>query len=276
MRSYRFYGKNKPNNNEIVKCIITETLENVIKLKLVDYLIDGIITWQNLTKKKRARNMRHIAKVGQEIYAKIDNIDIKDQYIYVEVVKSYLNDDDDDVLKFKEEQKSNKKLESLVKQISNKFNKKFNDIWENVIHKIDIKRNNDNSDLFLFDFIKNNKNLLLDNFDNNEKKFINEYFDNYMNLKNIKLKSEIGIITNDDTDKIIEIFDNCLEGFEKYNISIKILKVPYFSIESLLNNSSPKIHEELIDKIKLYINDLNDKNLDSNKKTYIKINKTCY
>ena len=90
MRSYRFYGKNKPNNNEIVKCIITETLENVIKLKLVDYLIDGIITWQNLTKKKRARNMRHIAKVGQEIYAKIDNIEIKGEHIYVEVVKSYL------------------------------------------------------------------------------------------------------------------------------------------------------------------------------------------
>jgi len=57
---------------------------------------------------------------------------------------------------------------------------------------------------------------------------------------------------------------------------IKILNVPYFSIESLSNNSSPKIHENLINKIKLNINKLNDNNLDPNKKTYIKVKNTCY
>ena len=37
---FRFYGTNKPDLKEIVKCLILETTENIIKLKLIDYNVD--------------------------------------------------------------------------------------------------------------------------------------------------------------------------------------------------------------------------------------------
>jgi len=53
MNTYQFYSTNKPQINELVLINLIEKKDSYFKVKLIEYDYEGILNFQDATKKKK-------------------------------------------------------------------------------------------------------------------------------------------------------------------------------------------------------------------------------
>lgn len=263
MEITRFYSENNPQVEELVLCIVKERNQedNVIKLYLPDYNTNAIMSFKKATNKKKVRSWNNIIPLNKEIICKVESINTRNDEKFIEVSKAYIDLSSDYVKKFNEEQKNNYKLKAIFKMLDNiyeDFNYKNN--WENIIYPFDKLRKEENSDLFLFDYILTKYEEFISKFKPEYQTQINKFINKNKKTDKNKFKTKFGMYSKYYNDTI-NIIKKSLENID--DVDVKIDKVPYFLVygpkenirkfcQNLLENSSEK------DKSYLLQNNLED------------------
>jgi len=257
MEDFQFYSTNKPEINENVLVHFIEKKDSYFTAKLKEYtLYDGILNFQNATKKKKIKSWNNIVLLNKNMVAKVEDIDEVKKIVKLSLI--YLKNENL-LTTFNE----NNILEKFIKSfcLVNKYN--FNDIWIKIIHKIDIEKRANNSELSLWNyFIKNkvksesiNEELL--------NEIVNYYLIKY-DKTNQKIISKFGIISNIGIDIIKLIFNSIITDVDSILSNIEfILKyesTPNYIFETINNfNNAVSIHDKFIEILTREINNYNIK-----------------
>lgn len=262
IEDFQFYSTNKPEINENVLVQFIERKDAYFKAKLIEYsLYEGILNFQDATKKKKIKSWNNIVVLNKNSVAKVEDVDdikkiVKLSLIYLknEFTISFFNE--------------NKIMEKFVNTfcIINKYN--FNEIWNNIVHKIDISRRLNNNNLSLWNYFITNKNL----FESQSEEYviynnlIKLYIKKYENI-NYKQVSKFGIISNIGIDIVKNIFKNILLNITCDNI-LKYDTVPNYLFETNITDDN-LIHDTFINNLKNAINIYNISN--KNQVIFLKI-----
>jgi len=257
MEDFQFYSTNKPEINENVLVHFIEKKDSYFTAKLKEYtLYDGILNFQNATKKKKIKSWNNIVLLNKNMVAKVEDIDEVKKIVKLSLI--YLKNENL-LTTFNE----NNIMEKFIKSfcLVNKYN--FNDIWIKIIHKIDIEKRANNSELSLWNyFIKNkvksesiNEELL--------NEIVNYYLIKY-DKTNQKIISKFGIISNIGIDIIKLIFNSIITDVDSILSNIEfILKyesTPNYIFETINNfNNAVSIHDKFIEILTREINNYNIK-----------------
>ena len=238
MEFTRFYNSNNPKIGEIVSCIVKERNQeqNIIKLYLVDYNKSAIMSFKKATLKKKVRSWNKILPLNKEIICKVESIDVRSDETFIEVSKAYIDMKSNLVKTFQEEQKNNYRLKAIFKMLENIY-KDFNykEKWEEIVYPFDKLRKEQESDMYLYDYIINNYENFLDKFNEEQKIHIYNFINKSKKVKKNNYKTKFGLYSKYFNDTI----DIIKKSKENYDVEIKIDKTPYFIIygdkEDILN-----------------------------------------
>jgi len=277
-----FYSKNDPLLDELVLIHITKKCDSFFKAKLLEYDYDGIMNFQDATKKKKIVSWNKILSLNKNIVAKIINVDtsikiVQLSIIYlhdVTLVQSYnLNNNNNSIFNQIQEKlmiyfNENIQLEQFIKSFSiincsDDYSEKkndiynFNNIWINLIYYIDslrqIENNNNNNNISLWKFFNDNI-LLLKNwteksgFDNDFYENLNNYYYKKKIEINYKIISKIGLISIIGIEKLKKIINEHLNNL-KFIYNFKYNTAPYYTLESNSNDSTENDHNDFIKKL---------------------------
>lgn len=239
-----------PEKGQLVNIIILNNdfkNNNYLKIKLVDYDLDGIITISNLTLKKKIRNINKIAPINVILPAFVDYVDK-----VISVSRLNIDTNSDIYKKFIKENESNKLVRSFVISSAIKTNKKELFFLEKVVYVVDNKRKNG----FLYDNIVKKFNSI------KLKKTIKKIIKPLLNKKEIikkKLyKTNIGIIAKESLENTKKEIISILSKYKE--LQLKLIATPNYNIISDFN---------YMNKHKEFINDLEQlKNKSFNLKIY--------
>ena len=246
MSDFQFYSTNEPLLNEIVLIQCIEKKDAYFKSKLIEYeLYDGILNFQDATRKKKIKCWNNIISLNKDIIAKIEDIDNVKKIAKLSLI-SFKNDNYDNYFN------ENKIMLKFVKTFCIQNNYNFITIWNDIIHKIDImRRANENADsISIWNYFINNShpedNLLNSIYYN---QLVELYNNKYLN-NNEKVITKFGIISNIGIDIIKTIFKQILSNIN-YDFTLKYDSTPFYLFETKLSN----IDNDLIHN--MFINDLN-------------------
>lgn len=230
--------KNKlPNIKSYVNFIATSKNNYCFTCKIIDYNLDGILPMNLITSKKKIKSFNKLVPLNKNLVGIVDNID-KD------IITLNLVHIDKNSTEYKNYLKlniENNKLSKICKRYCFKFNKNLDNFWNDILNI-----ENDNK----LDFVINNLKTF-------NKEFQDFFLENIKEKSNIKIETKIGIITLDNIENLKKDINNLIKT-EKYNLTIKLDKLPIYKIES--NNN---------DHINSFKNKLREK-FDNNEKTFIK------
>lgn len=237
MEDIPYYSVNDPVIDEIVLIQIIDRTDLFFNVKLLEYAYNGIINFQNATKKKKIKNWNSIVNVNKNLIAKV--IDIDTNYKIVQLTIIYLDDQNNKNMTFFNE---NKIMESFMKSycIINNYNLK--EIWISIIHELDKKRRNDDDtkSLWLY-FIDNIYNL-------NNEKLILLYEKKYKN-ENKKILSKIGIISTKGINNTQLLLNELFKNINSEHYILKYDAAPYYLLESYTENTNIEDHKLIINKL---------------------------
>ncbi len=236
METTRFYSNNNPELEEIVSCIVKEInqQDNVIKLYLPDYNKNAFMSFKKATNRKKIRSWNKILPLNKEIICKVESINSRSDKIFIEVSKAYLDMDSQIVKKFQLEQKNNYRLKSIFKMLYNVYEDfNYKKSWEEIVYPLDILRKNEESELFLFDFILSNFDDFIKKFSLKQQKSINEFLNKNNKISKDKYKIKFGLYSKYYTDTTY-IIKESLKNID--DVQVKIDKVPYFLVYGSKNN----------------------------------------
>lgn len=266
---FNYYSNNDPEVDELVLVNFTEKLDGFFKAKLLEYDYQGIIVFQNITKKKKVVSWNKFIQLNKNMVAKIDDVDIDNKIVKLSLI--YLKENNDNNLSVEQIQKKlmtyfieNKQLENFIKSfcIINNFN--FIDIWTNIIYKIDIQRKIDNYKKSIWSYINDN----IDNLENiiNNNKIYNLILDYYKKkIENVyKITTKFAIISTKCLTDLKIIFKSILDTFDN-KINLKYESTPYYILSSMSNDSTQDDHNLFINKLNDNINIYNKENNNNNK-----------
>mgnify|MGYP003996496783 CR=1 FL=1 len=267
MEIYKFYSANNPKLNEIVSCIIVDIneKENIVKLYLKDYNLNAIMSFKNATNRKKVRSWSMILPKGKEVVCKVDSIENRNDEVFIEVSKGFIDMDSYDVKRFFEEQKNNYNLKAIFKMLINtndNFDMKLK--WEETVYYFDNKREKESSDLFLYDFIMNNFQEFLSKFEKENSDKIIKMINKNSKIEKNNFRGKFGLYSkyyNDTVDIIKESLDNIS------NVDVKLEKVPYYYVygdEENITNFCNNLIKNCLKKDKTFIlqKTINDFNLE--------------
>uniref|UniRef100_A0A6C0EE31 S1 motif domain-containing protein n=1 Tax=viral metagenome TaxID=1070528 RepID=A0A6C0EE31_9ZZZZ len=268
-----FYSKNDPIIDELVLIHIIEKCDSFFKAKLIEYNYNGIMNFQDATKKKKVISWNKILQFNKNIVAKVTDIDKNAKIVQLSV--TYLHDDSltilntvkisneklfsqiqDKLMKYFNE---NKQLEHFIKSFSILNNDKdniiynYNYIWKNLIHFIDSQR--ENNKISIWKYFNDNIIFLKDwieksNFDDDfYKNFINFY--NKKNKEsNYKLITKVGLISLVGVTIIKEIINKILNDIN-FTHTFKYDSTPYYLLESNSEDTNDNDHFNFLEKLKI-------------------------
>jgi len=255
MEEFQFYSTNKPEINENVLVHFIEKKDAYFKAKLIEYsTYDGILNFQDATKKKKIKSWNNIVVLNKNTVAKVEDVDDIKKIVKLSLI--YLKNESS--ISFFNE---NKIMEKFINTfcIINKYN--FIKIWNSIIHKIDISRRLNNKDLSLWNYFISNKNLLESEPESEEfeiyNKLIKLYIKKYENI-NYKNVTKFGIISNIGIDIVKNIFKNILSNITCYNI-LKYDSTPNYLFETNIIDDT-LIHNTFINNLKNEIDNYNISN----------------
>ena len=239
-----------PEKGHLVNIIILNNdfkNNNYLKVKLVDYDLDGIITISNLTLKKKIRNINKIAPINVILPAFVDYVDK-----VISVSRLNIDTNSDIYKNFIKENESNKLVRSFVISSAIKTNKEQSFFLEKIVYIVDSKRKNG----FLYDNIVKKFNSI------KLKKTIKKIIKPLLNKKEIikkKLyKTNIGIIAKESLENTKKEIISILSKYKE--LQLKLIATPNYNIISDFN---------YMNKHKEFINDLEQlKNKSFNLKIY--------
>ena len=242
----QFYSTDSPFINENVLVHFIEKKDSYFKAQLIEYpLYEGILNFQDATKKKKIKSWNNIVILNKNTVAKVEDIDNNKKIVKLSLI--YLQNEN--LMEYFNE---NKIMEKFIKTfcIINKYD--YNLIWSNIIHKIDILRRENNIDMSLWNYFINNK-YILDNEIYN--KLIELYISKYENINKKKI-SKFGIITNINIDIIKTIFNTVLSNID-YKYTLKYDAAPKYIFETIESNNDKNDHNIFFNNLNNEINNYN-------------------
>ena len=271
-----FYANQKPQDNELVLVVLTDISEEGSNFqgRLVEYPINAFLRFEDATKKKRVTSWNNIVPLNKEIIVRVDDIDFSDDTVKVSL--TYMDEKDKNDEKFKK----NKSLVSLVKKIIFEMNNGFtinevipvfNNIWEKIFYKIDLKRIDEyNTDELptLLDYCIQEIDMIKNLFEY-DLKFYEKFKESLNELtleKKHKLISIIGIISNGGVSSTIKLLENILVNITyKYSLVYDYYKekdkksYPVFIFETSSVDSGEINHTTFVNNLEIAAANLNPK-----------------
>jgi translation initiation factor 2 alpha subunit (eIF-2alpha) len=224
--SIPFYKNKLPEIFENVLVVFIKHNDAYIEARLIEYNIDGIMTYDNATRRKKVYDWKKELPLNKETVATVEQIISSD---YIQLSTLNLKKDDPELMK---PFKNNKILVNIIKKLCQKFNIDFNDFWTKIIYNINISN--------VFDDQEEINKLILETF--SESKEIILELNKLFNYKVNKIQKQIRLISNDINNTISLL--NFIENKYDFLSPIKYQADSVYIIESLNNI------DEVIDLIK--------------------------
>lgn len=253
--NFRIYNSIYPKINESVVVVFINRKENHFEGKLIEYGdIPVIMSYNDATKKKKVKSWNAIVPLNKPLLARIEEVNEDSEWIHVSIAYNLHVKEDEDELKF---YNNNNSLVSLINKVCINNQLDFNKFWSDVIHEIDRKRcenlESDELELDLCEYFNTNlelyEEIIKTKYENHED--IIKSTHNSIVKKVYKIISKVGIISMSGITKTIEMFKKLTEENSDWEYSIKYESTPFYIIESLSNNSSNENHEELITRLNI-------------------------
>lgn len=220
--------------------------EDYFDVELVDYGLKGIIPISCLTKKKKIKSMNKVAPLNKELPALVESYDKN----IVTLSRKYIDKNSPEYTLWNNEKKSKKLIISLIKSSAKKLDKDEKYFYDNIITPISQLRFDENSQLNLFDYLKNNFDKL--ELEENVKNIVTEFINFKKPIKTINYLSNIGLIAKSSLD---DTKQQILRVLKKYpNLELKLDTVPYFVLYSNSDNSEPNDHHLFVNELKMLEN----------------------
>ena len=237
-----FYGHTLPKEKSLVRFIFTKRDDNVLHCYLLDYDLKANMPHKYATRKKRVKNLNKIAPLNKELVGFVEDTDNN-----IILNLAFVDKEEDEYKKFQKTVKENNALSIIVKRYSFKYNMSFKDLWEEMIHPIDIERV-ENSELSLYQYIKENiekLELLKSN-----KQFYNYLKDSIYNRdkNDDNIVTNFGLISVGGIENTKRILRETLEEL-KYDIDIYLENVPTFKLVSKNKDVTKEQHNIFIDTL---------------------------
>jgi hypothetical protein len=243
-----FYKNKLPIVDENVLVIFNEYKETHIEASLVEYPeINGLMIYEDATRRKKVYDWKKEVPLNKQMVAKVEEI-FDDKY--VKLSKAYFDHRKDPEELTRELMKpfnDNKILLNIIKKFCyNKIN--INDFWENIIYDIIQEKQEEDLNSSLLDYFLENLIKIKEKIKEKYNSEVDE-LDKLIDNKNYKLETKISLISKNNINDIIELFESINRD---ENIQIKYLTTPYYIITSLSNNNiSEEDHEKLVNKIRI-------------------------
>jgi len=243
----QFYNKNIPDIEEVVMIRFDSISDNCIYVTLMEYNISGIIIFKELSRKRvRTRNLRQLAPIGRTVPAVVTNDSNSDT---ISLTRKRITEDE--INDFSDKYKKNRKVISILENLSHTTNMTFNDTLTKILHVLDRKYVETEEFKSVYDLMKESytdleymDDLRLDpTIISNFRELIIRNFPK--EIKKIQLK--VALVSNsiNGINTIKEIFVQIQKDFPEIKIFLE--KTPYYIIELLQNDDSQ------LNKIKEYI-----------------------
>lgn len=228
----QLYYNQIPIINEQVLVKFISRNESHIEAILLEYNINGIMSYNNATKKKKVKNWNQLIPLNKPIVAKVE--DTTDNIIELGLLS--LTEKQDILLeKFNE----NKILLSQFKKLCIENSLDFNEFWIKIIHPIDKMRKEENEEnTSLLKYFYNNFNKVEELINN--KELSNKLAEK---RKNEKIITKIGIISQQGIAIILKVIKKTIDENNDWDYTFKYIAAPYYHLESFTNLEN---HEKFI------------------------------
>jgi len=245
-----FYNIDKPSLGEIVLVVFTEKKDETTHFEgnLVEYNCKLFMNFADSTKKRRA-NFNKIVSLNKETFASVDEI-LDDN-----IIKVSLRDVDKD-----HAVEDNKTLIKIFKDLSRKISKDINDLWKQVVYKLDEKRREEDIESSLLNYCIEEKEFLTSLFP--EANELYELIDKYRKEKPYKIISKVEIVSTGEIGNTVTIIKKCLDNI-KFPYTFKYETAPNYILESMSTESKVEEHDTFIELLK-------QEGLKMNPKTFVK------
>lgn len=246
----QFYNRKIPLQDEIVMIRYDEIAENCVYVTLMEYNIKGMIIFKELSKRRlRKRNLQQAAPIGKFAPAVVseetdDNI----------IVLTRRRVTDDEVRSFSEVYKKNRKIISMMENLSYYFKWDINKAFELITHPLDERYIESEEYEDLYSLFENTDDLsYLDdlNIEVEVKDKLKEIICKNFIQSSEKISVKMAIVSNslEGINVTKEILTTILNTYK--DISICLEKSPYYIMEMMSNNPNndltklKKIAEEI-------------------------------
>jgi hypothetical protein len=261
------YRNKLPLVDENVQVIFTEFKDTHIEAQLLDYHdINGMMIYEDATRKKKVYDWRKEIPLNKTIVAKVEEI-YSDTY--VKLSTGYFDQKLEPSELRKELSKPFVEMKALInifKKICKNNNIIFNNFWINVIYEINDKKNEENLNESLLNYINENIELFTEilkiNYPDIFEKIIEEFKSQVIN-KIYKIQSKFSLTTKKSIENIKELLILASNN-TNWLFTIKYETTPIFILESSSENSTEENHDEFLNFL--------ENNAKSYEINYIRIN----
>jgi translation initiation factor 2 alpha subunit (eIF-2alpha) len=241
-----FYNNNqKPNTDELVLVKFSERTDTHFNGELIEYNCKAFMVYSDASKKKKVFSWNKIVPLNKEIFGRVEEVEENSNIVKVSICKDQEVEQQDQINK-------NKILLSIIKKLSFEYKKDLNDLWTQIIYKLDEKRRNDNEDEIpiLLDYFAIEKDFVK-NICNDDEIYnkLYELIDKFTQEKPCKLISKFDIISTGEIGNTLSIFKKVLDNI-KFPYTLKYESAPTYIFESNSLESSFEDHNKLIFTIK--------------------------
>lgn len=251
-----FYENKIPEQFENVLVVFTKHTNTHIEASLLEYEgINGMMIYEDSTRRKKVYDWKKEVPLNKPTIARVEKM-IDDNYVQLSTL-NFIDKKRDPIELAKELMKpfnDNKVLTNIAKKICRQFNIDINDFWSNIIYKIDSLRREDDINESLLETVSNNLEIIREKYNDDIYNEINKL----INYKNYKLQTKFSLITKLDINNTIELL-KLVEINNNWLHTIKYDSASSYILESSSDSSNETNHEEFIEMIKTYCNDINFK-----------------
>jgi translation initiation factor 2 alpha subunit (eIF-2alpha) len=243
---FQIYYNNEPFIHEIVLVKFTERTSTHIEGELLEYNYKGMMSYNDATKRKKVYSWNKTVPLNKPLVARVEEVYTDTNYVQLSI--AYFDESKiEHMLKLLN---NNKILYSIIKKLCTLCEIEFKQFWYNIIHEVDKKRKEEQTEEGLLDaFIDNIEyvnELIKEKYENSEEIILTLEILN--NNKHHKIESRFGLISNEGLSKIKDMLSYIIEN-QKWKYTLKYDAAPYYILESNSENSTLKDHEEFIEMI---------------------------
>lgn len=260
----QYYSQEFPEEGELVLVKFISREDMYFTAKLVEYDLDGLMNYHNVTKKRRVVSWTHYVFMDKLMVARVDDVDEDKQIVQLSL--AYLNRGEKDQRTINEIQSNlmtyfieNKAMESFVKSICITNNLDYNTIWTTLVHHIDELRREYNEEqdeetnISIWKYFNDN----FDNLDDWASELeldptiitaIKELHAKKTHEGTKKITSRIGIISLNGIDETKQMLKKVFDNLE-YKFSFRYDTTPYYLFETTTDDSSPDSHTAFIEQL---------------------------
>jgi len=252
-----FYEHTIPNLNEDVLVVFTEHKVTHIEAQLLEYNINGMMTYEDATRRKKVRDWKKEVPLNKPTIARVDKI-INNDYVQLSVLGfiDKRKDPEDLAKELMKPFNDNKILVNIIKKLTKKFNIEFNEFWTHIVYTIDKIRINDELDESLLDTFTNKIEIVNDIIKEKYNEELIFELNNLLNYKIYKLHSRFSLITKEDIQNTINLL-NFIESQNEWQHTIKYDTGSFYTLESSSESSTEQNHQDLINMLETNVSEYN-------------------